>query len=316
MLNEKFTENISAVTENDRSLFESYLNNTPVEKPGINYENSFEYIQMYFNLGKFQAYKYLDNSVLVLFGLSGTGNKTHVKLFKPLGSDLDTGLGIFIDMVTAMKKTITTPITLTCLSNHHFKKLKSSIPIKKVKSFDYYIYDTSDIAGLKGNKWKNVRQKINSFKTNYPKVRIEDLNDKNFKKVIHFISEWRGDAIKRGFSYIDVAKNKLGVKYYQNKIDNKNLWSRVYYIKGKVESFQLSYRLITQTDANACGHTIGVANNDIPGLSEYTQIDMWRHMEQSGIRYINDGPSWRPGLKRYKSKFNPCDIQQVIECTL
>ena len=315
-LDDRLAENISRINENDKVLFEQHLNNTPSGKPEVNYENSFEYIQMYFNLGKFQGYKYLDKNCLIFFSMIGTKKNPHFKIFKPLGKDTKTGVEVLIKLAQALNQVTPNPITLTCLTNEHLKELKKQIEIKKVKSFEYYIYDLQEISELKGIKWKNVRQKINSFNKSHPKVRIEDIDETNSKKVLHFISTWRKEAAAKGFSYIDVDKNKAGVQHYQDKIDNKTLWARVYYLHGKVEAFQLMYKLLTNEPVGACAHAVGMANNSVLGLSEFSQIDIWRYIKDHGIRYVNDGPSWRPGLVRYKKKFNPCGVQMVNECVV
>jgi hypothetical protein len=315
-LEKSIIKNISPITDEDRALFNQYIDRTSIEKPGINYENSFEYVQMYFNLGKFNGYKYLEKNVLIIFGEAGTGKKVHIKIFKPLSSNQRKSLDVLTNLIHELKKVTQNQITITFLMNKQLNKLKNQLPINKIKHFEYYLYDLSIMDELKGTKWKNVRQKINTFKKVFPKVRVENLNEMNSKKVIHFISEWRKDAAGRGFSYIDVAKSKYAVKQYRTKIDNENIWSRVYYLHGKIEAFQLLYKILTPSSISACGHAIGIANNDIAGLSEYAQVDTWRYVKEYGVRYVNDGPSWRPGLIRYKKKFNPYGSQHVIECTV
>ncbi len=317
-LDKRLSENISRVTEEDKIIFEQYLNKAKTAKPRINYEDSFEYIRMYFNLGKFHGYRYFDKETLIFFAVSGSAKKPHFKIFKPLGQDLETSTKFFIKFIQALKHSTPNPILLTCLSNAHLKNIKAQVNIKKVKSFEYYIYDLEALSDLNGNKWRNVRQKLNTFQKNHPKVKSTPLTTENSKKVLHFISAWRTDtAATRGFSYVDIDKNKAAVRYYQNKIDFEDLWAKVYYIHGNVEAFQLLYRILTPAaHERYCAHAIGMANNRIPGLSEYSQIDIWHVLRDKGIKYVNDGPSWRPGLKRYKRKFNPCGTQQVYECTV
>ncbi|MCK5562049.1 MAG: DUF2156 domain-containing protein [Thermoplasmata archaeon] len=317
-LDKKLLENISKTTEEDKLRFELYLNKTKPVKPGINYEDSFEYIRMYFNLGKFQGYKLYDEDNLIFFARYGTAKKLHFKVFKPLGEDLTNSIKVLVQLVEALKCTTSTPITITCLTPTHLQALKKQINVKKINSFDYYIYDLEDLAGLKGTKWKNVRQKLNTFQKNHPIVKCAALTPENSKKILHFVSAWRKTAATaRGFSYVDIDKNKASVRYYQDISDVENLWTRAYYIHGKVEAFQLLYRILTPASSErACAHAIGMANNRISGLSEYSQVDTWRALKEEGVKYINDGPSWRPGLKRYKQKFNPCGAQQVYECNV
>jgi hypothetical protein len=99
---------------------------------------------------------------------------------------------------------------------------------------------------------------------------------------------------------------------FSSKNDFQNVWGMVYRLRGRVVAFQLLYRL----GPDAAAHAIGLALNEIKGLSETTQVQIWELLYNQGIRFINDGPSWRPGLERYKKKFNPIKSQKVFECKL
>jgi hypothetical protein len=158
-----------------------------------------------------------------------------------------------------------------------------------------------------------VRQKIKSFNKSHPKMKIEKLSTENCSKALHFIGNWRRDLLdKRGHSYVNLEKNKFAVKYYASKNDFKNIWGTIYKLYGRVVAVQLLYKL----GENSAAHAIGIADTEFSGLAEVTQIDIWNKVHECGIRYINDGASWRPGLERYKRKFNPISGQRVFECKL
>jgi hypothetical protein len=160
-----------------------------------------------------------------------------------------------------------------------------------------------------------VRQKISTFKNNYPqnKLKAVPLGPENHEHVIHFIGAWRREKLVKGkFSYSNLEKNKFAARYYSDKNDLKDIWAYVYKLRERVVGFQLLYRL----GSDSAGHAIGLADPEIKGLSEHCQIDIWKKIHRFGIRYVNDGPSWRPGLDRYKQKFNPITTQQVFECKI
>jgi hypothetical protein len=207
------------------------------------------------------------------------------------------------------------PIHLVCLDKNGIKEIKEmkSLIIKNIKEFNYYIYDLDLLNELKGNRWKNVRQKIGNFYKNHPKLKPERLSMENCDNALHFIGNWRRELLnKRGHSYANLEKNKFAAQYYSDKNDFENIWGTVYKLRGRVVAVQLLYRL----GEDSAAHAIGIADTEFPGLAETTQIDIWKQVHDCGIRYINDGASWRPGLDRYKRKFNPIGAQRVFECKL
>lgn len=307
-------ESITRITESDQALISMFFekpNTKSQENLRLNFEDSFEYIRLYFNSGRYQGYKFHDNKNLIIFALEKK-KKPHFKLFKPLGPN---GTKKIPEIVGALSSITDYPIQLVCLNNTHLKALKNNpqIQIKNIKEFSYYIYDLNQLNNLRGNRWKNVRQKITAFKKTYPKLTTQQLSPDNYEETIHFIGAWRRQLLsRRGLSYANLEKNKFAAQYYSVKNDISNIWSTVYRLSGRVVAFQMLYRL-GETEA---AHAIGLADTEVKNLSEFTQVQIWEELLRAGIRYINDGPSWRPGLDRYKQKFNPISSQQVFECKL
>ena len=312
--NPELSKHISTITDNDCELITSYLQKPSIKSPDdlqLNFEDSFEYIRLYFNSGRYQGFKFYDNESLLIFGVDRK-KKPHFKMFKPLGAN---ALEKLLELISAILPLSNQPIQMVCLRNRHLKELKklSALDVKNVKEFKYYIYDLELLNDLCGNRWRNVRQKINYFNTHYPKLKTEKLTPENCKSAVHFIGNWRRELLtKRGHSYADLEKNKFAVQYYAPKNDFENIWGTIYKLHGRVVSVQLLYRL----GENSAAHAIGIAETEFPGLAERTQIDIWSKVYDCGIRFINDGASWRPGLERYKRKFNPIHFQRVFECKI
>ena len=80
---------ISPITDHDFELVKSFLKRSvdkSIKENRIKFEDSFEYIRLYFNSGGYQGYKFYDqdNDVLLLFAIEGK-KRPRVKLYKPLG---------------------------------------------------------------------------------------------------------------------------------------------------------------------------------------------------------------------------------------
>jgi hypothetical protein len=312
--NPELLQFISPITDNDRELMTSFFSKPKtgsIDGLQINFEDSFEYIRLYFTTGRYQGFKYYDNENLIIFGLEKK-KKPHFKMFKPLGLSVKRKLP---RLVKALLSITDYPIHIVCLSKEDLRDIKkmSEFEVKNIKEFNYYIYDLNQLGDLSGNRWKNVRQKIARFNRSYPKLKIEHLTPENSESVVHFIGAWRRYLLSsRGHSYANLEKNKFAMKYYSDKNDFKNIWATIYKLKNRVVGVQLLYRL----GIDSAAHAIGLADANFPGLAESTQVDIWNTLLDHGIRYINDGASWRQGLDRYKRKFNPVSIQTVFECKI
>ena len=310
----EITKFISPITNADQDLYESYIQqpeDQTIKERTLNFENSFEYIRMYFNSGRYRGFKYHDGAHLIVFALEEK-KKPRFKLFKPLGKGAFTKLPEIVSMLCQITDY---PLQTVCLGNNDLSELKklNSIQVKTVKEFNYYTYDLETMGDLVGNKWKNVRQKVAAFRKNHPKLKMERLGGNNYEAVIHFIGAWRRQLLSaRRLSYSNLEKNKFAARYYSNKNDFEQIWATVYRHSGRVVGFQLLYRL----GVDCAAHAIGLTDTTLPGLSETAQVDTWRQVQRSGVRFINDGASWRPGLDRYKRKFNPVGVQRVFECKI
>lgn len=278
----------------------------PQRAGNTNFEDSYEYIRLYFDNGEWKGYRFHDGESLVYFAMAGSSRKPEAgrfKIFKPLGSEPVVKLK---HLVGSLKQQSKNQVQVVCLPAKVANKLQG---LRK-KQFRYLVFDVKAMEGLKGQKWKNVRQKITRFERENRSVRVETLREGNYRKVVHFVSKWRREALDtRGFSYAQVRKAKFAAKYYADKIDRQKIWGYVYFTGGKVSAFQLLYRI----SDNAAANPIGLSDVSIDGLAEYSQVHAWTQAQMGGIKYINDGPSWRRSLEKYKRKFNPVKEQIVIE---
>lgn len=289
---------ISKVTDDDRDLFESYIHPS---KP--RFENSFDFIKIYFDNGRNVAYKYCNDENLIFFSKMGKNRIRH-QISKPLGEDV-------IDKSLSLHSHLKTVSDGDLFIRDLDEDLVRELDCEKIRRFEQFIYDLKEINDLKGSRWRNVRQKINRFQKDHKEVRIRKLNKDNYKDAVHLIGAWRKHGLEeRGFSYSDIKKNLFTARYYSDKIDDENIWSYIYYIKSRPVSFQFLYRVSDDSAA----HSIGISNIDFEGLSEFSQIDTWLMVKDCGIRLINDGYTWSNKLRTYKKKFNPMGKEIVYWC--
>jgi hypothetical protein len=313
-INPELSKYISPIIEADFDLISSNFpkpETTSIDNLQLKFENSFEYIRLYFNSGQYLGFKLHDDNILLIFAITKK-KKPHLTLFKPFDQ---RSMERIPDIIINLSTITGNQIQMVCLDNESLNELKRlvGVDVKNIKEFNYYIYDLDMLGDLAGNRWKNVRQKINNFNTKYPKLKIEKLGPENYNNVLHFIGQFRRELLdNRGHSYANLEKNKFAVQYYLDKNDFRNIWSTIYKLQGRVVAVQLLYRL----GENSAAHAIGLADTEFTGLAEAAQIDIWRKVYDCGIRFINDGPSWRPGLDRYKRKFNPIHYQRVFECKI
>ena len=292
-------EHISQVSQEDQELFNQFL------KEKKEFEDSFHYLQIYFASGGQKLYKYWKDESLIFFSQNRRG---HIKVFKPLGKKGERELPLLISHLSTKTSH---PIDLRFLTKERVKFLKEkNISLSRLQRIEFLIYSLSEegVLGLKGKRWKNVRQKCNQFSKRWlPSLTVESLSQENLKDAVHFFGKWKRTAKERGFSYINIEKNKRAVRYLVERIDNKNVWCLLYRLRGKVEGVQALYRINEHTAA----HVIGMVNIGFKGFSEWSQIYVWRKMFEAGVKYINDGYSWTAPLREYKMKFHPVKVKIV-----
>ena len=270
--------------------------------------HSYRHYCLYYDNGYHHGYKFYDGHVLIPFSTSGSSYQT-LRVSRPWGgSSQFSQIETYVSFLDSLQKLSHRRIEIRDLPLH----ISNSLELEKKKQFRHLIYDLSTPLELTGHEWSNVRQKITHFQKAHPKVRVEKLNPENATAVVHFISEWAKNARSmRGFSYTDTTKDRYAARTYSRE-PREDVWATVYKIEGRVVSFQLLYSI----GSDAAAHAIGLAAGWIPGLSEYAQWDTWRRARERGIRWINDGYSWRRSLTDYKEKFNPRGFDLVYTSTI
>ena len=187
--------------------------------------------------------------------------------------------------------------------------------LQTLSPFHFYYFDSSNIAFL------NTIGKVNKAKSTSIEIDISDLSYKGRKNhgIRHSINKAKSyniaiknelDNISDLENMINRWKNTSGDKYFQdhsgkanyyygnnNHVDQINIFC---YIANELVSFGT----LSKSDNNKCSYIFGKALClDYPGLSEFTDNELYKIAQEKGIRYVNMGQAER-GLVFYKMKFN------------
>ena len=182
------------------------------------------------------------------------------------------------------------PFSFHYLSVENTAILKSNFQISKSKD-KCVIVDITDLS-LKGGKFKKVRQAINKCKEN--DFEILD-NFKKIEDVEQMLDEWSNNYTDKYFRDFS-GKNLF---FYKNNF-HKNCNNIFIYHKNDLVSFGS----LSPNNNGKSSYIIGKAlYKRFRGLSELTDIELYKKAFDKGIFIINMGRSSNKRLHFYKSKF-------------
>ena len=166
-----------------------------------------------------------------------------------------------------------------------------------------FVYRLEDVIGLRGEKYKDKRNKRNFFVKNY-NFSIEQYSPWKHKKgCVGLLKrwmkqkagclsgedrdklEWDAEACRKAFE----LAGPLGIK------------GIVVLVDGVVEGFIFGEK----TNDNTCTMFFGKTNLEIKGLSQFIYGELLRRFF-SGCQFVNDGEDWGVGyLRDAKMSYNP-----------
>lgn len=174
--------------------------------------------------------------------------------------------------------------------------LKNHFTVDKVKHKSI-ILDIENL-NLSGSKMKSLRQSVNKCSKN--EFEILD-NFKDLKDVKDLIEEWSNEYTDKYFRDFS-GKNFY---FYKNNFHEGCINVFVY-----SEDRLVSFGTLSPNDDGNCSYIIGKALfKRFYGLSEYTDITLYRKAAEHGIKSVNMGQASK-GLMFYKSKF-PNAVEQI-----
>lgn len=166
-----------------------------------------------------------------------------------------------------------------------------------------FVYRTEDVIGLRGEKYRDKRNKRNFFVKNYRSL-IEEYSSRKHKKgCTELLERWMKQ--KAGsLSEDDREKLKWDTEACRKTFElaeTLGIKGMVALVEGVVEGFIFGKK----TNENTCTMFFGKTNLEIKGLSQFIYGELLR-IAFSGCEFVNDGEDWGVGyLRNSKMSYNP-----------
>ncbi|MCP4346199.1 MAG: DUF2156 domain-containing protein [Desulfobacterales bacterium] len=191
-------------------------------------------------------------------------------------------------------------------------RVESFFRVKEQPGFDDYVYNTEDLAKLKGNKYSKKRNLISQFKKAYVnknRVKLEEITTSNASECIDFLEKWceERNCDKEPDEILSCEKSAA-----TNAIENTEILKMkglLLRIDDTVSAFGISSYL---TDNMSALHFQKAFANE-KGLYQYFDNMCAMHLSD-GYKYINkESDMGIPGLAKTKKSYHPVKMVKSYE---
>jgi uncharacterized protein len=195
-------------------------------------------------------------------------------------------------------------VTEDYLQQYEIKRVEALFTVREQEEYDDYIYRTSDLAELKGNKYSKKRNLISQFTKEYlekGRVRMAPLTQDLAPECIQFLNEWCEERNCDANQQEDLACERQAAL---NTIENLDIFSSqglLLWIDGKVSAFGIGSYL---TAAMGVLH-FEKAFSRIKGLYQYFDNQCARLLFNSYVFINKESDMNVPGLAKAKRSYYP-----------
>jgi hypothetical protein len=195
-------------------------------------------------------------------------------------------------------------VTDEYLKQYEIKRLEALFTIRAQEEYDDYVYRTSDLAELKGNKYSKKRNLISQFSREYlekDRVRVVPLTQELVPECIQFLNEWCDERNCDANQKDDLACERQAAL---NAIENLDIFSSrglLLRIDGKVSAFGIGSYL---TAAMGVLH-FEKAFSRIKGLYQYFDSQCARLLFNGYVFINKESDMNMPGLAKAKRSYYP-----------
>ncbi len=195
-------------------------------------------------------------------------------------------------------------VTEDYLQQYEIKRVEALFTVREQEEYDDYVYRTSDLAELKGNKYSKKRNLISQFTKEYlekGRVRMAPLTQDLAPECIQFLNEWCEERNCDANQQEDLACERQAAL---NTIENLDIFSSqglLLWIDGKVSAFGIGSYL---TAAMGVLH-FEKAFSRIKGLYQYFDNQCARLLFNSYVFINKESDMNVPGLAKAKRSYYP-----------
>jgi len=193
------------------------------------------------------------------------------------------------------------------LDTHGRDKVEAYFDVEHQQGYDDYIYLTSDLADLKGNKYSKKRNLIKQFERTYieaNRVELGPITANNLEECLEFLEKWCEERDCDADPEDDLACEKIAAI---NTLINRELYevnTLMLRIDGVVSAFGVSAYLISQMATLQYEK----AYDKIKGLYQYFDNQCAKRLF-NGYAYINkESDMGVEGLAKAKKSYHPIHI--------
>jgi len=195
--------------------------------------------------------------------------------------------------------------TLRFITEEAIVKLKKSdFQIHEDRNNADYIYSVSQIAELKGSRFKKKRYSAEKFLRENQSIdfKFQKFNDVLINEdIIDFFNRWK-NSIKKNNTYSSIENEERAVRRLLKHIKYNNLYVSSIYLKNKMIGFSIDEIVLNDY---AVSHFLK-ADNSINGIHEFFNKKISEHLIINGINLWN----WEQdlgieNLRKAKMGYNP-----------
>lgn len=211
----------------DKELIESYTKNK-FNESDYNFTNLFLW-------SKSEKIKFkIENEILIISGIF-EGQEYY---FMPIPPN-ENGK-VLVKWKSIIKKLFEEKKDIILIPEYWKNKLEDTFLFREVRSRFDYVYNTVDLACLKGRKYSKKKNKINNFirKYNYT---YEKITAENLRDVITFQEEWY--KTKKEEEKLILKNENLGIENMFVNFENLNLRGGLVRVEDKVVAYSLGEKI-------------------------------------------------------------------------
>lgn len=171
-----------------------------------------------------------------------------------------------------------------------------------------YIYDPNLIYNMKGGDYRDLRKRVNSVRKMNPVFR--QMQSSDVRPSMELLKKWRSKQGRKRDFLLDWGYTVNALNNFA-KFSNEDLYSWVLEIQDGISAIAMAGPF---NDESAC-FFVAKSDTEIYGLSEYMRWKVYGELRR--FTRVNDASDLGiKGLRQYKQKFRPLNLERVYTASM